>query len=160
MNKSLSQVPKSQIYNHTQSWLFFGHQLLLPAVADTTGSLTPAGTLGAASHPAGAAHCSGAVSHHSSSVLPLTAPVGSSSVTQASLLKRAWSLVSTRLCPGKQTAHHVADSPAVCIQVTAPFCAHLISSFCAGLHRAVAWHLTSYFQLLLALQLCPIVSML
>lgn len=59
-----------------------------------------------------------------------------------------------RLCPGEQTAHNVADSPTVCIQVTAPFCARLINSFCAGLHRAVAWHRLSHFQLLIV-KSCP-----
>lgn len=47
-------------------------------------------------------------------------------------------------------AHSVADSPTVCIQVTAPFCARLIGSFCAGLRWAVARHLLSCFPLLLA----------
>lgn len=149
MNKPPSRGLKSRIYNYRQFWLFFGRQLLSLAIVDTAGPLTTAGTLGAASHPAAAALHSRAVSHHSSSSLPPTAPLGSGLVTQACLLRRAWLLVSTRLCPGEQMAYNVADSPAVCIQVTAPFCARLISSFCAGLRCAVAWHLLSCLQLLL-----------
>lgn len=102
-------------------------------------ALTTTGSLGAASHPAAAAPCSRAVSHHSSFLFHPTAPVGSGLVTQAPLLRRAWLLASTRLCPGQQMAHNVANSPAVCIQVTALFCVCLISSLCAR-------HFLSRFQ--------------
>lgn len=72
-----------------QFWLFFGHQLLLLPIFDSTGPLTAAGTLGAASYPTTVGLHYGAVSHYNASLFPPTAPVSSDLVTQASLPRGA-----------------------------------------------------------------------